>query len=137
DGPGRESIDVPDLQIDVANELARLRMLRVHLQRPPSPDKRVVVLPLMPIGDGDLYQTAGRSRIAREGLLLATQPIVEPSERFLERPILQERLGVIRIDFERTVQAALRRRPVPLAEKKDRAEGNLRVRRGAVHRQRA
>ena len=44
---------------------------------------------------------------------------------------------MIRIDFERTLQAALRRRPVPLAEKKDGAKGNLRVRRGAVHRQRA
>jgi hypothetical protein len=42
--------------------------------------------------------------------------------RFLERPLLQERLGVIRIDLERTAQAAFRRRPVPLAEKKDRAK---------------
>jgi hypothetical protein len=116
----------------VVNELERQQVLRVDLQRPPSPDKRVVVLPLMPIRDGDLYQNAGRSRISRERLLLATQPIVEPPERFLERPILQERLGVIRIDFERTVQAALRRRPVPLAEKKDRAKGNLRVRRGEI-----
>ena len=64
--------------------------------------------------------------------MLATQPIVEPPERFLERPILQERLGVIRIDFERTVQAALRSRPVPLAQKKDGAKGNLRVRRGEI-----
>ena len=40
-----------------------------------------------------IYQNAGRSRIARERLLLASQPIVEPPERFLERPILQERLG--------------------------------------------
>src|SRR5271157_6576148 len=112
-------------------------MLWVDVERSLGPDKRVVVLPLTPIRDGDLHQNAGRSRIARERLLLATQPIVEPPKRFLERPILQERLGVIRIDFERTLQAALRRRPVPLAEKKDTAKGNLRVRRGAVHRQRA
>src|SRR5579864_3054511 len=84
-GPGRESIDVPDLYIDVVNELGRQHMLRVYLQRSPSPDQRVVVLPLMPIRDGHLHQNAGRSRIARERLLLATQPIVEPPERFLER----------------------------------------------------
>jgi len=107
-------------------------MLWVDVKRSLRPDNRVVVLPLVPIRDGDLDQNAGRSRIARKRLLLASQPIVEPPERFLERPILQERLGVIRIDFERTVQAALRRRPVPLAEKKDRAKGNLRVRRGEI-----
>src|SRR5208337_719489 len=134
---GRESIDVPDLQIDLVNELARQHMLRVDVERSLGPGKRLVVLPLMPIRDGDLYQNAGRSRIARERLLLASQAIVEPPKRFLERPILQERFSVIRIDFERTLQAALRRRPIPLAEKEDRAKGNLRVRRGAVHRQRA
>src|SRR5258708_40108087 len=88
DEPGRESIDVPDPPIDVRNELARQHMLRVDLKSSPSPDLRLVVLPLMPIRDGDLHQNAGRSRIACERLLLASQPIVEPSERFLERPIL-------------------------------------------------
>jgi hypothetical protein len=117
----RESIDVADLQVHVANEFARLHMLRVDLKSSPSPDQRLVVLPLMLIRDSDLHQNAGRSRIARERLLLATQPIGEPPERFLERPILQESLGVIRIDLERAAQAAFHRRPVPLAEKKDRA----------------
>ena len=56
-------------------------MLRVKFQCPPSPKKRVVVLPLMPIRYGDLQQNAGRSRIARERLLLATKPIVEPPKR--------------------------------------------------------
>jgi hypothetical protein len=137
DSPGRECVDVPDLQIDLVDELACQYMLRVDLQRPPGPHKRVVVLPLMPIRDGDLHQNAGRSRIARERLLLASQPVVEPPKRFLERAILQERLGVIRINFERALQAALRRRPVPLTEKKHGAKGDLRVPRDAVHRQRA
>src|SRR5271166_5109652 len=79
----RTSIDVPDPRIDVRNELARQHMLRVDLKSSPSPDLRLVVLPLMPIRDGDLHQNAGRSRIACERLLLASQPIVEPSERFL------------------------------------------------------
>jgi hypothetical protein len=53
---GRESIDVPGLPIDVRNELASQHMLRVDVERSLGPDKRVVVLPLMPVRDGDLHQ---------------------------------------------------------------------------------
>src|SRR3954470_3466076 len=100
-------------------------MLRIHLQCPPSPNKRFLVFSLIPIRDGDLHQNPRRTRIASERLLFGMQTKVKTTKRFLERPILQQRLGVVRIDFERTLQAALRRRPSPLAEEEDRAQSNL------------
>ncbi len=82
---------------------------------------------------GDLHEDQCRSRIAREGLLLEPQALVESPERLLQRPVQQQRFRVIRIDLERPAQASLRRRPIPLAEKQHTAQGDLRVRAVAVH----
>src|SRR5262249_42354064 len=75
----------------------------------------------------DEKQRQRGSGIAFERLLLQLQSSIELPEGFRQPAIVQKRFGVIRVDVEGTLEAALRAVPVPLAQKQHLSDGDLRV----------
>src|SRR5215510_13697943 len=100
-------------------------MPRIKIESLIRPRDRFVVLSLIPVRAGDLHQDERRPRITRERLLLESKAFFQLAESFHQAAVLDQRLGMVRIDLERPAQASLGGGPIPFAQKEDNAERRL------------
>ena len=131
------AIEIAHGPIGASEMLACDEVSGIQCQSLVRPRDGILIPALIPVRHRNRLMHERREGVAFERSQLHLETVLQPAQRIQEPAVQHVGFGVVGIDLERALQAPLGADPVPLAQKRDRAQRHLRVRTGIVQGERA